>query len=212
MDARCRPRPPGRHLVVAAVAEREAGGAESRLAEHPELLAGKVAHERLRVGLRRGNVGLADGGSNRRELQQAGAPLVGAPLQAHADDARGPEQRRLLLKAPERAVARLVESLSQNLQLAGAAAPGRHPLPADVIDRAAHNLPERLVADLIDEGELIDGEVAGEDVSRLALPACLFLEAVDRVERQAALLQAAQARLPPLANGRILLISASSAE
>jgi len=108
---------------------------------------------------------VAHGRADGDELRHVGPPLVAPDVQAHADDAVGPERVGLLLHAGHGEVARLVHGLGQRLHLAVAAPRG---LKTDVVDRGADHQPDRVKAGLLDQQELVDRQVGGEQ-SRLVL-------------------------------------------
>ena len=134
-------------------------------------MTGVVAPLAAVVGLDRG----ADG----EELGGVGAPLLELDLEAHADDAVGAEHVGLGLHAAHRQLARVVHGLGQDVQFLVLAPPAH--LEAAVVDRGAEHEAERGETGLLDQQELVDREVGGEDV---AGPARLQLgEPVHRVLR-----------------------------
>ena len=107
--------------------------------------------------------GVLDGGADSDELGEVGAPVVAADRQAHTDDAVGAELVGLLLHARHRQLAGVVHRLRQNRHLLVLVPVGL--LETDVVDRAAEHQSERLEARLLDEQELVDGQVAGEEAA-----------------------------------------------
>ena len=101
--------------------------------------------------------------ADRDELGEVRAPVVAADRQAHADDAVGAELVRLLLHARHRQLAGVVHRLGQHAELHVLVPVGL--LQTDVVDRAAQHEPERLKTCLLDEQELVDREVAGEEAA-----------------------------------------------
>ena len=140
--------------------DRTVAGGEQR----PEVLAREVAREGPAVG---GAVHLAfavlDGRADRDELGEVLAPFVAADVEAHADDAVGAELVGLLLHPRHRQLARLVHRLREHGHL-HRLFPARL-LVADVVDRAADDQPERVEAGLLDEQELVDRQVGGEEAA-----------------------------------------------
>ena len=104
-------------------------------------------------------------------------------LQPDADDAMCAEQSRLLLQTPERQGTGLVLGVAQRDHLHALIC--RLELPADVVDRAAHDLPERTDAVRGRQHELVHAQIAGEELRAIMER----LQAVFGVQRQAALLQ-----------------------
>ena len=101
--------------------------------------------------------GRADG----QELDDVRPPRVDAHVEAHGDDAVGPELVGLGLHALHRELARLVERLRERHHLAGLRL--LQVLRADRVDAAPHHEAERLEAGLLHEEELVDREVAREE-------------------------------------------------
>src|SRR5205085_4790864 len=105
-------------LIVGAVAKAEAARPEAAGPEEPELVARERADERLGAAReRRLDVGLADRGADRGELDQVRAPVVGPAIEPDADDAGGAEELRLLAKPADRGVPRLVVGLRERGKL-----------------------------------------------------------------------------------------------
>ena len=150
--------------VVDAVAEHEPDRAVAGGEQRPEVLAREIARERTAV---RRAVQLAarvlDRRADRDELRELAAPLVPSDLEPHADDAVGGERVGLLLHPRHRELARVVHRLRQHVELLVLAPAAQ--LEADVVDRAAHDEPERLEARLFHEQELVHGEVAREEAA-----------------------------------------------
>ena len=107
---------------------------------------------------------MLDRGSHRDELGEVGAPFVASDVEPHADDAVGAELVGLLLHPGHRELAGVVHRLGQHAELL-VLVPHRL-LEPDVVDRAAEHEPERLEPGLLDQQELVDGEVAGEEPAR----------------------------------------------
>jgi hypothetical protein len=99
------------------------------------------------------------------ELGQLATPFVAADLESNADDAGGLELIRFLLHPRHRQLARVIHRLRQHVELL--VCPPSPQLKADVVDRAAEDKAKRLEARLLDEQELVDREVAGEEASGL---------------------------------------------
>src|ERR1043165_1583220 len=66
-----------------------------------------------------------------------------------------------------------------------------------MIDRAAHDLAERMESDLICQREFVDAQVAGEDVAGRSLPGSLILQPVYGIEREPASLETLDAFCRP---------------
>ena len=151
--------------VVDAVAHHQPDGAVAGPQQLGEVLPAQVGGERPPV---RRAVKLAaavlDRGSDRDELGEVGAPFVASDVEPDADDAVRAELVGLLLHPRHRELARVVHRLGQHAELL-TLIPHRL-LEPDVVDRAAEHEPERLEPGLLDQQELVDREVAGEE------PAC----------------------------------------
>ena len=161
--------------VVDAAAHHHANRAVSGLQQRPELLAGEVAGERAAIGRAvKLAVAVLDRRADRDELGHVLAPLVAADVESHADDPVGAELLGLLLHARHRQLARAVHRLREYRHLLALFPAGQ--LEADVVDRAADHQPERLEARLLDQQELVDGQVGREQAGAVLLqasrPAC----------------------------------------
>ena len=154
--------------MVDAVAHHQSHRAIAGAKQRREVLAGEIGGERPPVG---GPVKLAapvlDGRPNGDELSQVGAPFVAPDVEPDAHDPVGAELICLLLHARHRELSGVVHRLGQNAHLL-VLIPHRL-LEADVVDRAAEHQAERLESRLLDEQELIDRQIAGEEAARRLL-------------------------------------------
>src|ERR1051326_5073665 len=88
--------------------------------------------------------------------------------------------------------------MRQGGQLAGIPGRLRHPLPAHMVDRAPHHLSQRLESGVLNHAELVDAQIARKYVAGRALPGGLFLQSIDRIDRQPATFETSQALLSTL--------------
>src|ERR1700694_1154409 len=103
------------------------------------------------------------GRSDRHELRQIRAPFVSSDLEPHSDDAVRIELICLFLHARHRELSGMVGRLSQNLHFL-VLLPIRLLIP-DVVDGAPYHQAKGIKTGLLDEQELVDGEIAGEEVT-----------------------------------------------
>ena len=164
-------------MVIGAGAERETHRKESAPAQRIKFLARQSADKGV---FRSRPVRQRDRRAGRGELNQIGTPVVGFALQADADNSVRPKQLGLLLQARECKLAGVGLGVGEGDKLGGGI--HRRILPADMVDSAAHDLPER--ADTFGPGqrEFVDTEVTGKE-SRV-LPE--FFEAHLGLQRKAA--------------------------
>ena len=104
---------------------------------------------------------MPNGRADRDELGEVAAPFVAADVEPNTDDAVRSELVRLLLHARHRQLAGVVHRLREHVHLL-VRAPATH-LETDVVDRAADHEAERLESRGLDEEELVDREIAGEE-------------------------------------------------
>src|SRR5581483_3123630 len=184
--------------VVAAELEEEAARLEAVLGERPEVLPREVRDDRAARGVR--DPARAHGGADDRELEDLAAVVAALAARAHrdhavaqvdADDGVGAEEHRLLLEPIERVPPRGAVPLADRRDLGGLPLVVRD-LP-HVEDARAHDLRDRLAARVAIEDELAHREVAREEA---LLGAALLGEALLGPERDPALLDAREARLP----------------
>ena len=137
-------------------------GYVTRLHERPEVLPREVRGEGLAEGVEvRGTVLRLDGGAEGDELSGIVAPLVVVHIEPHAHHAVGAELLCFLLHPGHGEFPCRVHRLGELAQLLALA-----PLPRldpDVVDRRAHHEAEWVEAGLLDEEELVDREVRGEE-------------------------------------------------
>ena len=147
--------------VVDAGAHDQALGHVAGLHERPEVLTREVGGERLAELVAVGDPALGlDRGAHGDELGGVLAPLVVVDVEPHPDHAVGPELGGLLLHPGHGQLAGVVHGLGQLGQLlALSPLPG---LDAGVVDRRAHHEAEGMEPDLLDQQELVDREVGGE--------------------------------------------------
>ena len=161
--------------VVDARAHHQAEWPVAGREQGVEVLARQVARERPAVGRPVEHpVAMADGRPDRDELRQALAPLVAAHVEPDADDPVGAELLGLLLHPRHRELPRVVHRLAQHRELL-VSIPAAS-LKSDVVDRAADHEPDRVETRRLDQHELVDAEVAREELRGLHR-----LEAVDAV-------------------------------
>ena len=105
--------------------------------------------------------GVAHCGPDRDEFQMFAVFALTAPLQAHADDPVCLHGVGLGLHAGHSVPAGPVGRLGQDGQFALLAQAAG--LEADVVDRHAHDQVDRFEAGAAQQGELVDGQVGGEN-------------------------------------------------
>src|ERR1700693_1688413 len=103
------------------------------------------------------------GGADREDLGQVLPPLVAADVEPHADDAVGAQLVSLLFHPRHRELTRLVHRLGEHLHL-HRLLPARL-LVTDVVDRAADHEAKRIETRLLDEQELVDGQIRCKEAS-----------------------------------------------
>ncbi len=104
--------------VVDAVAHHQTDGAVAGAQQRREVLAAQIGGERAPVWRPvQFAVAVLDGGPDRDELGEVGAPLVAADVQPHADDPVGAELVGLLLHPRHRELAGVVHRLGQHAEL-----------------------------------------------------------------------------------------------
>ena len=106
---------------------------------------------------------MLDGCADRDELGHVLAPLVAADVEPHPDDAVGAELVGLLLHPGHRQLAGLVHGLREDRHLLALLPAGQ--LQADVVDRAPDDQSQRVEAGLLDQQELVHGQVRGEQAA-----------------------------------------------
>src|SRR4051794_9576718 len=112
---------------------------------------------------------MLDGGADRDELGHVLAPFIAADVEPDANDAVGADAVGLLLHARHRQLARVVHGLGEDRHLLALLPRGL--LVADVVDRRADDQAQRVEAGVLDEQELVDRQVGGEEAALVLLQA-----------------------------------------
>src|SRR5664280_1546118 len=147
--------------VVDAGPHDQALGNVTGLHQRPEVLAREVRGEGLAELVAMGDTVLRlDRGADSDELGGILAPFVVVDVEPHADDAVGTELGGLFLHAGHGQLPRVVHGLGQLGELL--ALPPLPGLDAGVVDRGAHHEPQWVESHLLDQQELVDRKVRGE--------------------------------------------------